>query len=145
MFMSAFSLLSYWMGSQDNYLLGCDQMCFATGLCFSEHYTASCQDPSNNLNVCVSIIKQIEIKNMCFAYPILGFSAFLQGYKKLWRNLFSIAALQEIICIQGKQEALSSHSIIFNVPHRFSEDVGQNRPWRHCVNNTLYNIICSVK
>lgn len=85
----------------ENYLLGCDQICFATGLCFSEHRTASCQDPFYNLNIYASILKQIERKNMfCSGKShILGFSAFLQGHKKLWRNLFSVVSPQEIKCI----------------------------------------------
>lgn len=116
----------------ENSLLGCDQLCFATGLCFSEHHAASCQDLFYNLNILMIILKSIERKKKYWFYSgkqhVLSFSAFLQRHKKLWSNLFSVLSLQEMTCIQGKSEALFSYSILFDVPHRFSPYLRGYRP-----------------
>lgn len=41
---------------------------------------------------------------------------------------------------------LISFSLMFLTDfHLTSEDRGRNKPWRHCVNNTLYNIPYSLK
>lgn len=67
-FTRRFFTLSYWITSKDrNCLLDCDQLCFAIGLCFSEHHAASFQDLFYNLKICMTIFKLIERKIPGFA------------------------------------------------------------------------------
>lgn len=132
-------------------LLGCDQSCFTTGLCFSQHQAVSYQDLFRNLNIYTSILRLIGRKNTGFAQEnnvCLIFLHFCRGIRSSGVTCFQQFHHRKLHVYRENQRhhLLIPFSLMFLRDSLLtSENVDQNKPWRHCVNNTHYNIPCSVK